>query len=133
MAMLLINVIHQHIFGHKLLATLLASELAVTVSNLSFQQILLSFVLGQNMHQELCEHLKLCITKLALVLFRRRLPFLFHTTLNFQKLIAGAFMCAGFMLDQEVFLDKHFGALCAQMSQINFLNILVQVLLVFIV
>ena len=69
-SMLLANVICQHIFRHKLLSTLLAGELAVTVSYLSFQQILLRPVFGQNVHKQLCEDLKLSIAKLALVSLR---------------------------------------------------------------
>ena len=48
LAMLLIRVILQNIFCHKFLVTLLTGELTVAVSNLSFQQILLRLVLGQN-------------------------------------------------------------------------------------
>ena len=83
--MLLADVIHQHIFCHKLLATLLTSELAVTVSDLSLQQMVLRLVLGQNVLKKLCEHLKLSIAELALVpfAFRRSPSFLFNTTLNF--------------------------------------------------
>ena len=110
--MLLTNVIFQHIFCHKLLGTLLTCELAVTISDLNFQQIFLSLVLGQNVHEKLCEHLKLSIAKLAFVIFRR-LPLLFNSTLNFQKLIAVAFVYAGFMFDQEVLLDKLFRTLRA--------------------
>ena len=44
------NVIHQHIFCHELQAALLASEFTIAISDSGFQEVFLSFVLGQDVH-----------------------------------------------------------------------------------